>query len=114
MENKTYFTTPINLAISLSHMEKAVVCTSSILMKLSIIIPILNEAHRIPQLLEELKRFQQSNCEIIIVDGGSKDNSVEIAKHAGFRVEKNDSWPCPPNEYWCKVGYRFNFIISTR
>lgn len=57
-------------------------------MKLSIIIPTLNEALRIPQLLEELKRFEESNCEIIIVDGGSKDNSVEIAKYAGFRVEK--------------------------
>ena len=57
-------------------------------MKLSIIIPILNEASRIPQLLEELKQLEQCNCEIIIVDGGSKDDSVEIAEHAGFRVEK--------------------------
>ena len=58
-------------------------------MRLSIIIPILNEATRIPQLLEELEQLRQSNCEIIIVDGGSTDNSVEIAENSGFRVEKS-------------------------
>ena len=58
-------------------------------MRLSIIIPILNEANRIPQLFEELEQLQQSNCEIIIVDGGSTDNSVEIAENSGFRVEKS-------------------------
>ena len=57
-------------------------------MRLSIIIPILNEATRIPQLFEELKQFRKRNCEIIIVDGGSTDNSVEIAENTGFRVEK--------------------------
>ena len=56
-------------------------------MKLSIIIPILNEANRIPQLTEELKKLKQCSCEIIFIDGGSKDNSVEIAEHAGFKVE---------------------------
>ena len=58
-------------------------------MRLSIIIPILNEANRIPQLFEELEKLRQSNCEIIIVDGGSTDNSVEIAENSGFRVEKS-------------------------
>ena len=58
-------------------------------MRLSIIIPILNEATRIPQLLEELEELRQSNCEIIIVDGGSTDDSVEIAENSGFRVEKS-------------------------
>lgn len=57
-------------------------------MKLSIIIPILNESRRLPNLLEELKQLEDKNCEIIIVDGGSKDNSVEIAEDSGFKVEK--------------------------
>ncbi|TFH12781.1 MAG: glycosyltransferase [Nitrosomonadales bacterium] len=57
-------------------------------MKISIIIPILNEARRIPQLLEELKPLVQNNCEIIIVDGGSEDGSVEMIEHPGFIVER--------------------------
>ena len=76
------------MATSISHMEKIANPESSIFMKISIIIPILNEASRIPQLTEELKKLDQRSCEIIIVDGGSKDNSVEIAEHAGFKVEK--------------------------
>lgn len=57
-------------------------------MKLSIIIPILNEARRIPQLLEELKPLAQNNCEIIVVDGGSEDGSVEMIERTEFIVER--------------------------
>ena len=35
-------------------------------MRLSIIIPMLNEAIRIPQLFKELEQFRKNNCEIII------------------------------------------------
>ena len=57
-------------------------------MKLSIIIPILNEVRCIPQLLEELIPLVQKNCEIIFVDGGSEDGSAKIVKRAGFIVER--------------------------
>lgn len=57
-------------------------------MKLSIIIPTLNEARRIPQLLEELIPFAQQNCEIIFVDGGSEDGTAEMVEHAGFMIER--------------------------
>jgi rSAM/selenodomain-associated transferase 2 len=59
-----------------------------VIMKLSIIIPILNEARRIPQLLERLTPLVRNNCEIILVDGGSEDGSADIVKRAGFTVER--------------------------
>ena len=49
-----------------------------IIMKLSIIIPILNEARGIPKLLEKLTPLVRNDCEIIIVDGGSEDGSADI------------------------------------
>ncbi len=52
-------------------------------MKISIIIPALNENILIKELLCSLKKIIDSQTEIIVVDGGSKDNTVEIAsKHA--------------------------------
>ena len=52
-------------------------------MTLSIIIPVLNEARNIEKTLLNLP--QKSNIEIIVVDGGSQDETVEIAQH--FRVK---------------------------
>ena len=48
-------------------------------MKLSIIIPVLNEADTIQFLLDSLQKFRNKH-EVIIVDGGSKDKTFEIAK----------------------------------
>jgi rSAM/selenodomain-associated transferase 2 len=52
-------------------------------MKISIIIPVLDEERRIGQCLAELQGFE----EFIVVDGGSRDRTVEIARAAGARVE---------------------------
>jgi rSAM/selenodomain-associated transferase 2 len=49
-------------------------------MKISIIIPTLNEEEKLPQLLEVLSRYTYTYEEIIIVDAKSTDNTVEIAK----------------------------------
>tara|TARA_B100001093_G_scaffold356615_2_gene341221 strand:- start:12801 stop:13601 length:801 start_codon:yes stop_codon:yes gene_type:complete len=49
---------------------------------LSVVIPCLNEAARLPLLLADLQRWQQS-IEITIVDGGSSDGSQLIAAIAG-------------------------------
>lgn len=57
--------------------------------QISIIIPVLNEEKSIPKLLSHLKTsISKSNFiqEIIIVDGGSTDNSVSIAKENGTIV----------------------------
>jgi len=55
---------------------------------ISIIIPVLNEAHIIAKLLEHLKiSVQTANIlEILVVDGGSKDKTVSIAKKNGAKV----------------------------
>lgn len=53
---------------------------------LSIIVPILDEAANLPALLAHLAPFFARGCEIILVDGGSGDESVLIAGRSGFRV----------------------------
>lgn len=57
-------------------------------MKLSIIVPVLNEAAALPVLLEQLLPSVRYGCEIIIADGGSDDGSIGIAECAGFAVIK--------------------------
>ena len=55
-------------------------------MKLSIIVPVLNEARVLPALLERLLPLLRHGCEVIIADGGSEDGSAAIAACAGFTV----------------------------
>jgi glycosyltransferase involved in cell wall biosynthesis len=52
----------------------------------SIIIPTLNEEPRIERLLKSLQRQSFKDFEIIIVDGGSKDRTAEIAQQYSARV----------------------------
>jgi hypothetical protein len=52
--------------------------------KISIIIPVLNEAAAIAQTLEVAQ--QASQAEIIVVDGGSQDDTVAIAQSLGVKV----------------------------
>ena len=47
--------------------------------RVSIIIPALNEAEGIVQLLEPLQACRQQGAEIIVVDGGSADGTVPLA-----------------------------------
>ncbi|MBI5557456.1 MAG: TIGR04283 family arsenosugar biosynthesis glycosyltransferase [Deltaproteobacteria bacterium] len=51
---------------------------------LSIIIPVLNEAENIQATLDSI--LETDGAEIIVVDGGSKDKTVEIASRAGVKV----------------------------
>ncbi len=53
---------------------------------ISIIIPTLNEAENLPA----LKALTNLVAEIIVVDGGSSDASVQIAKDLGFTVLTSD------------------------
>jgi rSAM/selenodomain-associated transferase 2 len=52
---------------------------------ISVIIPVLNEAANLPALLKALGE-SSARCEVIVVDGGSMDPSVEIATACGARV----------------------------
>lgn len=54
-------------------------------LSLSVIIPTLNEVAAIGDLIGAV-RSQNSTCEILIVDGGSTDNTPDKATRAGARV----------------------------
>ncbi len=55
---------------------------------LSVIIPTLNEANHLPLLLSDLNEWPY-NLDLTVVDGGSKDLTVSIAKLQGINIQKN-------------------------
>jgi len=55
----------------------------------SIVIPAYNEEKGVAGTLEEIKRMTKNlemECEVIVVDDGSKDNTAEIATQSGVKV----------------------------
>jgi rSAM/selenodomain-associated transferase 2 len=52
----------------------------------SIIIPTLNEAKSLARTLRCLKQIEPPPWEILVVDGGSEDETIAIAKKAGVKV----------------------------
>ena len=52
----------------------------------SVIIPALNEAKYIKEVMEGLRNQTLGNFEVIVVDGGSTDSTVKIARGYGARV----------------------------
>ena len=55
-------------------------------MILSIIIPVFNEATQIRFCLLPLQALRESGHEVIVVDGGSDDNTVQLARDLSDRV----------------------------
>lgn len=53
---------------------------------LSIVVPTLDEAARLPSFLDTLKRHIRPEAEIVIADGGSRDGTREQAIAAGVRL----------------------------
>ncbi len=47
---------------------------------LSIVVPVLNEAAVLPTLFESLAPIRARGAEVLIVDGGSRDNSMAVAQ----------------------------------
>jgi glycosyltransferase involved in cell wall biosynthesis len=60
-------------------------------MKISIIIPALNEEQYIGKLLKSINKQDFKDYEVIVADAGSSDKTVEIAKSLGARVIKGGS-----------------------
>ena len=52
---------------------------------LAVVIPVFNEASHLPALLDDLERLETPK-EIIVVDGGSSDATVEVAGERGAHV----------------------------
>ncbi|MGA0034071.1 MAG: TIGR04283 family arsenosugar biosynthesis glycosyltransferase [Burkholderiales bacterium] len=55
-------------------------------MSLSIIIPALNEAGNIPELLERLQPLRRRGVEVVVVDGGSTDATATLAEAGADKV----------------------------
>jgi glycosyltransferase involved in cell wall biosynthesis len=58
---------------------------------LSIIIPTLNEEEFLPLLLDQIKKQDFNDYEIIVADGGSQDKTNEIAKKFNCRIVQGGS-----------------------
>jgi len=58
-------------------------------MRISIIVPALNEADSIVSTLEGLKPFRKDDNEVIVVDGGSKDETVSLATSMVDKIIKS-------------------------
>lgn len=55
--------------------------------RLSLIIPVYNEAEGFSSLMNGLRHFQaEEDLEIIFVDGGSHDQTVSLLRNSGFKV----------------------------
>lgn len=58
-------------------------------MKISVVIPVYNEEKYIKKCLESLQKGQRKPDEILVVDGGSTDRTVDIVKKMGVLVLHN-------------------------
>ncbi len=59
-------------------------CAADTLTRISIVLPTLNEAENIRTTLTGLQKYR--DVEIVVVDGGSRDDTVAIVKSLGVRV----------------------------
>ena len=55
-------------------------------MRFSVVVPVLNEADCLPALLLQLRRLIDQGVEVVVVDGGSTDATVQQVRQAGFSV----------------------------
>ncbi|MEP3561355.1 MAG: TIGR04283 family arsenosugar biosynthesis glycosyltransferase [Marinobacter sp.] len=60
--------------------------TTTVQPELAIIVPVLNEAAVLTELMVHLTHWHQRGAEVVIVDGGSTDQTVAMARERGFNV----------------------------
>ncbi len=66
--------------------------------KVAVIIPALNEGAMIESLLQSLSSNTYKNKEIIVVDGGSTDNTLEICRKYNVTIlSEEGEYKCPAN-----------------
>ena len=65
---------------------------------ISVIIPVLNEAHNLPDTINSIGHG--NNIEIIVVDGGSSDDTVAVARRLGATVIES----LPPRSLQMNIG----------
>lgn len=53
---------------------------------LSIIVPVLNEARQLPSFLQHLMLWKSKGCEVLLVDGGSTDDTVSMVREMGLSI----------------------------
>jgi glycosyltransferase involved in cell wall biosynthesis len=65
--------------------------TGSRALRFSLMLPVLNEARRLPAVLESIRRqrYPSDALELLVADGGSSDETVAIARAYGARVLHN-------------------------
>lgn len=54
--------------------------------EVSLVVPMLNEEEALPAVIVNVAALEPAAVEVIAVDGGSTDRSVELARAAGWRV----------------------------
>ena len=57
-------------------------------MRLTIIVPCLDEAEHIVDLLDSLRPLRTRGVEVIVVDGGSTDDTLALARPLADRVRE--------------------------
>lgn len=55
-------------------------------MRLTVVVPCLNEASALPGLLDSLQPLRARGCELVVVDGGSEDGTPALARPWADRV----------------------------